>query len=155
MGKIFEKSNKYDTTVSDAMYLWGLHGKKYRNLLSEYNRLLEQKRALKLALRGISKKDLDEFPEIEFLYIEGEVEAKEYLESKTPKEISRLCEEITNMVQTNYVYRTLCSKIDDFAAEIRKKLEPKKDWYAAPIQKAANTENPCKRTCSSTDDFYS
>lgn len=121
MGVKYTKENKYVSSVQDAMYLWNLHGERYRNLVSEYNRLLDRKRELGMALHCISKKDLANYPEIEFLYIEDEVLAEEYLGDKTPKQISFLCREIENMVQTNYVYRTLCSRVDDFTAEIRKK----------------------------------
>lgn len=150
MGIKFEKINKYDSSVQDAMYLWGLHGKKYRTLVSEYNELLDRKRELGIALQRISEKELKNFPEIEFLYIEGEVEAKEYLADRSPKEISRLCREITNMVETDYVYRTLCSKVEDFRAQIRKKTEPQKISYGSGMI-TRPTSNLCKRTCKKDD----
>ena len=147
MGMKFEKNSKYVSAVSDAMYLWGLHSKRYQTLLDEYNALLEKKKELSLPLKKIKEKDLANYPEIEFLNITSADEAKEYLLDKNPKEIAFICKQIEDMVQTNYVYRTLVSKIDDFSAEIRKKTGPKKDWYAAPIPKAANSA-ACKRTCA-------
>ena len=148
MGMKFEKNSKYVNAVSDAMYLWGLHSKRYQTLLDEYNALLEKKKELDLPLKAIKKKDLAEYPEIEFLNITDENEAKEYLLDKTPKEINFICKQIEDMISTNYVYRTLISKIDDFSAEIRKKTGPKKIWYGnAPITRSAS----CKRTCAGED----
>ena len=125
-GKKFkEQPTKAEESIANAMYLWSLYGERYRTLLEEYHNLLAKKRELGLPLKPIRQTELAEFPRIEFLYISDVDVAEKYLEGKTLREVHVICNRIKEMIETNYVYRTLVAKVNDYASEIRIHNAPK------------------------------
>ena len=147
MGARLIDKNRHNEAVAEAMHLWDLYGERYRNLLPRYHELLQKKREYNLRSRVVNKRDIDEFPQISFLYIENRDEAHEYLLNQTTAGIHRLCNRISEMVETNYSYRTLVTRCNDLAAELRRVQAHTKSIYAKESREfTSGFLTRCKRT---------
>lgn len=97
-----------------AMELWLKFSKKYRNLKPEYYLLLDKKRRLRIKpLDPLTKSVLNSLPEIPFLYIEDEAEAREYLKDHSRGELIYLNRSIVLMVE-GHSYKTIEARNCDF-----------------------------------------
>lgn len=107
-------------SVQRAMDLWRIYGEKYRTNIQRYKELLSQKRELGiLPLNKLKKRILNAYPEIPFLRIEDEGEALTYLEEMRVSQVKRLIEYIEYVVEYDYAYCTISSRIVDYDFEIR------------------------------------
>ena len=80
MVRYTKKKDRYCQIFERTMRLWGMYGEEYRNILKEYESLLQQKRDLKVKPIGkIKDSSLREFPIINFLYLDDEKKAEEYI----------------------------------------------------------------------------
>ncbi len=138
------KKFSYTGSLQRAMGLWRQHSERYRTLKDEYEELLKQKRELNLALNAMTEAEVESYPEIEFLKIENEKDAEEYLLDMNPRQIEALAYEVEETVKFNYTYNTMISKVKDFRFQIKAKTEPKKVWCFFPTKPTSSAR--CKRT---------
>ena len=105
-----------ETTIEK---LWLRHSKRYCTLIPEYEKLLQEKRDLKIkVLNPVNKSVLDEIPEIELLRAKSlksfHRKLKKYSAGRLSAEIIR----IERMI-SGYAYRTVEDRICDYKYEIR------------------------------------
>ena len=114
------------------MRLWGLYGEEYRNILKEYESLLQQKRDLKISPIGkIKDSSLREFPIINFLYLDDEIKAEEYLLNLTESQLKDLMADIDLYVDGK-LRRDLLARITDYKQQIRLKKNGKSMYAINP-----------------------
>lgn len=115
------QSNQY----KKAMNLWSLYSKEYRTLIPTYKRLLEEKRQKKVKpLWKINKTDLEEYPAIDFLDLDDELEAENYLRELQDNKLANLIYEI-DMFLDSHIRRTLKARICDYKHQLRFNESPK------------------------------
>ncbi len=138
-----------------ALNLWDMYSESYNTIVSEYEELLEKKRELKLILRPINRSVLREFPENEFLSITDRNVAKRYLKEKTDMDCLVIIHQIDLIVNEDYVYRTLITKVSEYKAEIKKASIKRSAYEYSLADNPPSRFNICRRTSKdATDDFF-
>ena len=116
--------------VETATELWERHGKRYRSLIPEYEKLLAKKRELKITpLNRVNQTTINEIPNIGILMCHN----KQELRALTKRYSSnQLADDIfeANAALGGYAFRTVKTRISDFRCEIRN-YEYKKEKKAA------------------------
>ena len=103
-----------------AMELWRRYGEDYRTKVIRYRFLLGAKRAFKLfPLRSISEADIKNYPQIPFLRIIWEDEAQAFLAGLPVHRLSALVDRIEYVVDFDYTYCSLTSRIQEYERQIR------------------------------------
>ena len=116
----YTRQKTENKSVQRAMDLWKIYGEKYRTNVQRYKELLAKKRELKIyPLNALKKRILNAYPEIPFLRIEDKDEALAFLEVMRASQIKRLIEYIEYVVEYDYAYCTINSRIVDYDFEIR------------------------------------
>ena len=73
MARYTKKQNRYNQIFERTMRLWGFYSEEYRNILKEYESLLQEKRDLNISpINKIRDSSLREFPIID-LYVDGKL----------------------------------------------------------------------------------
>ena len=138
-----------------ALHLWDMYSESYNNIIPEYEELLEKKRELGLVLRPIKKTDLREFPKSEFLSITNRDIAKKYLDEKSEIEHLVIIHQVELIVNEDYVYRTLITKVSEYKAEIKKASIKRSAYEYSLADNPPSKFNVCRRTIKgATDDFF-
>ena len=130
------------------MVLWNRYGTEYRTLIPKYEELLQEKRLNGIKpLRPINKGDLKEFPIIDFLSIEEEEEAKEYLLELEDKNLISLLNEIDRFLDS-HIRRLLRTTICNFKQQIRLSKSQKTplaldpDYGVSHVRRNSSRNNP-------------
>ena len=109
----------YSELLKQAMNLWNDYGTEYRTLVPTYQELLKQKRKENIKpLRKLCKTDLEEYPGIDFLELEEEKEAEDYLLKLRENKLANLIYEIDKFVDSR-IRRILLGRILDYKQQIR------------------------------------
>lgn len=109
----------YSKLYAQAMRRWNDYGDEYRTLVPTYLELLKQKREENIKpLRKLCKTDLEEYPSIEFLELEDEAEAEDYLLELRENKLANLIYEIDKFVDSR-IRRILQGRICDYKQQIR------------------------------------
>lgn len=110
--------------LCDAMKMWRLYAVQYRTLIIKYKILATIKRQENIrsdALASfVSKSQLREYPDIEFLRILEAESAREYLLDLSRPELEALVREMKSFVGS-YLRATLESRVVDFQKQIERK----------------------------------
>lgn len=115
-----QEETQYMKLVRRAMELWDLYGEKFRNGVDDYYQLLQQKRELRIyPLQVLYGKVLKAFPKEPFLSIDGRAKAEEYLSELSDSEIQWLNDRIEYIVEHDYAYRCVMTKIFEYRYQIR------------------------------------
>jgi hypothetical protein len=132
MVRYTKKKDRYCQIFERTMRLWGMYGEEYRNILKEYESLLQQKRDLKVKPIGkIKDSSLREFPIINFLYLDDEKKAEEYLLNLTESQLKDLMADIDLYVDGK-LRRDLLARITDYKQQIRLKKNGKSMYAIDP-----------------------
>ena len=116
---------RYSRLFGRAMALWGRYGTEYRTLIPTYEELLQEKRSEGIRpLWSINKGDLEEYPIIDFLELEEEEAAEEYLLELHENKLVSLLYDIDHFADS-YIRRLLRTTICDFRHQIRLSKSPK------------------------------
>ena len=121
------KYQEASRAVERGVELWRMYAGTYRNMLTQYEFLLEQKRQLKKMnepLRKIPKEVLDEFPEIPLFWMMSEREVREYLETLGLKRLFTTVKTIEYTLECNHSYRSVASAIADMEWWLRNREKP-------------------------------
>ena len=133
MGVHFKKhESRYCRMFERTLNLWEKYNEEYRTILKDYERLLAKKRELNIKpLNKIKESSLREFPIINFLYIDNESKAEEYLLNLTERRLCELMGDIDLYVDSK-LRRDLRAKIFDYRYEIRNRFIPKSQYAMSP-----------------------
>ena len=125
MARYTKKQNRYNQIFERTMRLWGFYSEEYRNILKEYESLLQEKRDLNISpINKIRDSSLREFPIINFLYLDDERKAEEYLLNLTESQLKDLMADIDLYVDGK-LRRDLLARITDYKQQIRLKKNGK------------------------------
>ena len=104
--------------TGNLLEMWNLYAESYRNAVSTYNVLLEQKvlRNMK-PLKKVKTSVIKDWKEVEFFNIRSEEEVIEFLEGKDEKEMRFLEKELKKTLES-YEYKAVTSAIKAFKNEI-------------------------------------
>lgn len=129
----YTRQKTENKSVQRAMDLWKIYGEKYRTNIQRYKELLAKKRELKIyPLNALKKRILNAYPEISFFRIEDKDEALAFLEGMRVSQIKRLNEYIEYVVEYDYAYCTICSRIVDYDFEIRHRNDRRSRYAIDP-----------------------
>ena len=113
VGKNLQSTNR-------AMELWAIYGPRYATNIATYRALLERKRELGIKpLSKLPQNVLQEYPDIPFLKIDNPTEAKAYLDKLREHERRRLVHRIEYMVDYDYSYRTISTRVTEFEYQVK------------------------------------
>lgn len=104
---------KKERLISKAMELWRGNAAEYRVLPIRYFFLLSEKRAAGLPLRGLSKSELDDYPEVYFFRITEEQVARDWLKTLEMYQLRKEVERLDFVLKSDYSYVTLKSWVAD------------------------------------------
>ena len=106
----------------EAIVQWQQWGEDYRTKVIRYRFLLTTKRDLGIKpLNKVPETDIRHYPEIPFLRILNYDEAKVFLENLPDHRLEALVDHITVVTSSDWVFRTLSTRIKEFEWEIRNK----------------------------------
>ena len=132
MARYTKKQNRYNQIFERTMRLWGFYSEEYRNILKEYESLLQEKRELNVTpINKIKDSSLREFPIINFLYLDDERKAEEYLLNLTESQLKDLMADIDLYVDGK-LRRDLLARITDYKQQIRLKKNGKSMYAMDP-----------------------
>ena len=132
MARYTKKQNRYNQIFERTMRLWGLYGEEYRNILKDYESLLQEKREKRIRpFHKIKESSLREFPIINFLYLDDEEKAEEYLLNLTESQLKDLMADIDLYVDGK-LRRDLLARITDYKQQIRLKKNGKSMYAIDP-----------------------
>lgn len=144
-GLNLSKQTRRQCLEEKALQIWRAQHEEYQTIRDEYHELLEKKRELGLPLKAINTSILREFPtqNLDILRLETEEEVNELVSQKTEEQLAYSIKKMKE-VKSDYVYRTLCAKVNDYRNEIKIKLN--KDEITKLSRPGIVTTVPCKRT---------
>ena len=99
-------------SIKRALNLWGDYSKEYQNMLKEYEEVKGELRRLKISTRALPQSIIRDYPDIVFLHIVEEYEARIYLMDMNQAEVNRLILKIEDL-PFNYPYATIRSYVID------------------------------------------
>ncbi|MBR6532553.1 hypothetical protein IKT64_02155 [Candidatus Saccharibacteria bacterium] len=118
---IKQEEKHYPELYIQAMELWKQYSEEYRTICDNYKAKLAEKRRLRIApIQRIPTYILDEFPNIEFLKLDSQGAAQQYLLRKTDQEVKKLITVIEKTYLGGVAYITLRDRIKHFEDQIDK-----------------------------------
>lgn len=124
---------KYDRSKREgkAMYLWEQLAEDYRIKVIKYRFLVSTKKEKGiLPLKKMLESDVQNYPSIPFFRILSEDEAKFFLKNLPDQELEHLITYILNVIQFDFTYRTMSSRICDYEWEIEHQHYKKPTYMA-------------------------
>lgn len=116
-----------------AMMLWDRYSFEYSIILDKYTLYLRIKKELGIRpVNRLSKIELRDFPEIEFLGIPRRVYAEDYLLDLTPHEIKDLISQINNEYVDSALLQNLRTRISDYRRQIDQSTITYDGYYCDP-----------------------
>ena len=98
---------------------WVTYAKKYRELISTYNELLDQKRKLGIRLRKVKSATIKDLPKIDIFNCTTIDEVEDYLLDLNNEQVYCLMVAIDHCVH-GYVFVTISNRIDEYRYEIKR-----------------------------------
>lgn len=115
----------YGEIFDDTLKLWEKYSKEYREIVPEYQRLLEEKRKKNiLPLNPIKRTAIGDFPNITLLRISDEEEAIEYMLNVREEYLRDVRRKILSYIGSK-LRADLIAKIGDYRYQIRRHDTPK------------------------------
>lgn len=110
-------------SIVEAMKLWDTYNEKYRTMIPNILRLLEEKDKLNLTLRNREvNRAIKEWPEIPFLDIADRNIALSYLKGLNERQVRWIIRQIIDWTEENtFAYKTISNKTKDYVREIEQK----------------------------------
>lgn len=106
--------------IGHAMYMWHKYAAEYRTRVIKYRFYVSWKRELGISpIRAIKESSIAEYPKNSFLSILSEDEARYILTISSTSHIEKIIEDIERILNTDYTYVTLGTKIADFTYEVQ------------------------------------
>lgn len=106
-----------DSTIAEIVGIWRLCAESYRNVVEDYEELLEERRKLGLSLKGVKKQILTDFQKVRVFEFEEEDKVVEYLKDMEVENLKNTLRTIKKALDS-YEYKTLTSTISIFRDEI-------------------------------------
>ena len=114
------KTGNVPQSIKRALELWEIYGPRYATNVATYRALLERRRELGIKpLNKLPQIVLQEYPDIPFLKIDSQAEAREYVKKLREHERLQLVHRIEYMVSYDYSYRTISTRVTEFEYQVR------------------------------------
>ena len=114
-----------ESLTAEIVGIWRLCAENYRNVIGDYEELLEEKKQLGLSTRGVRKQVLADFQEIKVFELEVEDKVVEYLDEMEVENLKNVLRIIKKALDS-YEYKTLTSTISIFRDEIYKETSKRR-----------------------------
>ena len=149
---LFNKKER-ELKEEEAMVLWQQWNEDYRTKVIRYRFLLATKRQMKIEpLNKVPETAIRQYPNIPFLRILGSDEAKVFLENLPDDRLEALVDHILVVTSSDWVFRTLSTRIKEYEWEIRNK--DKKPRKGGAIDPNFRSNRPSNRRSNHINDMY-